>query len=227
MSLLAVGHRGLMGAEPENTLPSFHRAEREGVDLIELDLHLSRDGELIVMHDARVDRTTDGTGLVADLTLEELRALDAGGGERVPTFEEVAGAVSLGIQAEIKDVNAARVLAGVIKDRGLQDRVMVISFHDDALRETRALLPEIPLALVTGRSTPTAPERAAALGAAMVSGEFPRLTADTVARCRAAGIKVISWTVNTPAELATARELGLDGVVTDMPEIVHAIRAQA
>ncbi|TDC61975.1 glycerophosphodiester phosphodiesterase [Streptomyces hainanensis] len=225
MSLQTIGHRGLMGAEPENTLRSFRRADRMALDAVELDLHLSGDGELVVIHDASVDRTTDGSGAVRDLTLAELRRLDAGLGERIPLFTEVVDAVGAPIQAEIKDAAAARALAAVIEERGLGDRVTVISFHDEALRETRELLPEVAIGLVTGWSTDTAPERAAELGARLVSCEFARLSADVVARCRAAGIGVISWTVNTPAELAVARELGLDGVVTDEPEIVSAIRA--
>lgn len=227
MPLQTIGHRGLMGAEPENTLRSFRRADRMALDAIELDLHLSKDGELVVIHDATVDRTTDGTGQVRDLTLAELRGLDAGLGERVPLFTEVLDAVSAPIQAEIKDRAAARALAEVIERRGLTERVTVISFHDEALRETRALLPEVALGLVTGRSTATAPERAAELGAELVSCEFARLSAEVVARCRAAGIGVISWTVNTPDELARARELALDGVVTDVPEIVTAVRSGA
>ncbi|MDT0321325.1 glycerophosphodiester phosphodiesterase [Streptomyces millisiae] len=227
MPLQTIGHRGLMGAEPENTLRSFRRADRMALDAIELDLHLSKDGELVVIHDATVDRTTDGTGQVRDLTLAELRGLDAGLGERVPLFTEVLDAVSAPIQAEIKDRAAARALAEVIERRGLTERVTVISFHDEALRETRALLPEVGLGLVTGRSTATAPERAAELGAELVSCEFARLSAEVVARCRATGIGVISWTVNTPDELARARELALDGVVTDVPEIVTAVRSGA
>ncbi|TDC25032.1 glycerophosphodiester phosphodiesterase [Streptomyces sp. 8K308] len=227
MPLQTIGHRGLMGAEPENTLRSFRRADRMALDAIELDLHLSKDGELVVIHDATVDRTTDGTGQVRDLTLAELRGLDAGLGERIPLFTEVLDAVAAPIQAEIKDQAAARALAEVIERRGLAERVTVISFHDAALRETRKLLPEVALGLVTGRSTPTAPERAAELGAELVSCEFAELSAEIVARCRAAGIGVISWTVNTPEELAGARELGLDGVVTDVPEIVAAVRAGA
>ncbi|MGD9482565.1 glycerophosphodiester phosphodiesterase family protein [Streptomyces sp. TRM70308] len=227
MPLLTVGHRGVMGVEPENTLRSFRRAEAEGLDVIELDLHLSKDGELVVMHDAAVDRTTDGTGRVDELTLAELRGLDAGLGERVPVFEEVVDAVRAPLQAEIKDAAAARVLAGVIRRRALHERVSVISFHDAALRETRELLPTVPLALVTGRSTPTAPERAALLGARTVSCELRHLDAATVERCHAAGIAVLSWTVNTPAELSRARELGLDGVVTDLPAIRRAVSPAA
>ncbi|MFR9675667.1 glycerophosphodiester phosphodiesterase [Streptomyces sp. TR06-5] len=224
MPMLTVGHRGLMAVEPENTLRSFRRAEQEGVDVVELDLHLSSDGALVVMHDAEVDRTTDGSGPIASHTLEALRALDAGGGERIPVFEEVVEAVASPLQAEIKDAAAARVLARVIADRDLHDRVTVISFHDDALRETRELLPETPLALVAGKSSPTAPERARDLGAAMVSLELCHADADTVKRCHAAGIQVISWTVNTPEDLARARELDLDGVVTDTPAVLTRVR---
>ncbi|GAA2617706.1 glycerophosphodiester phosphodiesterase family protein [Streptomyces axinellae] len=220
--MLTVGHRGVMGVEPENTLRSFVRAEREGLDVLELDLHLSKDGELVVMHDADVARTTDGSGLIGDFTLAELRELDAGEGERVPVFDEVVDAVSSPLQAEIKDRAAAQVLARTIQERGLHERVTVISFHADALRETREHLPGIPLVLVAGRSTPTAPERAAELGAEMISVELRHADADVVRRAHARGIKVISWTVNTDEDLARARELELDGVVTDMPTISRA-----
>ncbi|MGK5531063.1 glycerophosphodiester phosphodiesterase [Streptomyces sp. URMC 129] len=227
MPLLTVGHRGLMGAEPENTLRSFRRADRAGVDAVECDLHLSKDGELVVIHDAEVDRTTDGSGRVADLTLAELRGLDAGLGERVPLFAEVMAAVGAPVQAEIKDPAAARSLALAVEEGGLHGRVTAISFHEEALREIRGRLPGLPVALVAGRSAPTAPERAVALGAGMVSCELAHLDPDVVGRCRAAGVRVIAWTVNTDAELARVRELGLDGVVTDAPEIVRAVRSGA
>lgn len=225
--MLTVGHRGLMGVEPENTLRSFRRADREGVDMIELDLHLSSDGALVVMHDADVDRTTDGSGPISGFTLEELRALDAGEGERVPVFEEVVEAVRAPLQAEIKDGAAARVLARAIEKGDLHKRVTVISFQAEALRETRELLPDMPLVLVAGKSSPTAPERARDLGAVMVSLELCHLEAETVQRCHEAGIEVISWTVNTPEELERARALELDGVVTNRPEILDAVRKAA
>ncbi|MDT0265955.1 glycerophosphodiester phosphodiesterase family protein [Streptomyces sp. DSM 44915] len=225
MSLLTVGHRGLMGVEPENTLRSFRRARRAGLDAIELDLRLSRDGALVVLHDARVDRTTDGRGAVAELTLAELRALDAGRGERVPLLAEVVAEIDGPLQLEIKDVAAAGELAAFVDRHGLTGRVTVISFHDVALAAFAAALPAVPRGLVTGTSTATAPERAAALGCALVSCALPRLDAEVVTRCRAAGLPVLAWTVNTEAELARARELGLAGVVTDRPEIVRAARS--
>ncbi|WP_052849001.1 glycerophosphodiester phosphodiesterase [Streptomyces avicenniae] len=227
MPLLSVGHRGLMAVEPENTLRSFRRAEAAGVGAVELDVHLSKDGALVVMHDATVDRTTDGSGRIGDLTLAELRALDAGLGERVPLFAEAAEAVGAPLQAEIKDRAAARALVGEIERLGLGGRVTVISFHDAALREVRGLLPDMPLALVTGRSTDTAPERAVALGAGMISCELARLDADVVSRAHGAGLRVIAWTVNTADDLARVRDLGLDGVVTDTPGVVRAVSRAA
>lgn len=218
MSFLTVGHRGVMGVEPENTLRSFRRAERAGLDQIELDLHLSKDGALVVMHDATVDRTTDGSGLVRDLVLEEIRGLDAGLGERVPVFEEVLDAVTRPIQAEIKDVAAARAVARTLRERGETDRVSVLSFHDEALAEVHALLPEVRTVLVASRLGPQIVERAQAVGARLVSLDLTRLSLDVVRRCQAAGIAVMAWTVNTAQDWALARAFGLDGAATDLPE---------
>lgn len=218
-----------MGVEPENTVRSFVRAEREGLDGIELDLHLSKDGALVVMHDASVDRTTDGTGAIGDLTLEELRTLDAGLGERVPVFEEVLAAVSdrLPIQAEIKDVGAARALAAVLSGRELLDRVSVLSFHDEALREIHELLPQARTVLVAGRTGKDLVDRARAVGSRLVSLELGKLCLDTVEDCRRADIDVMAWTVNTPRDLALARALGLVGAVTDLPGTKRMVEAGA
>ncbi|MGW7007120.1 glycerophosphodiester phosphodiesterase [Streptomyces sp. NPDC054933] len=226
MSFFTIGHRGVMGVEPENTLRSFVRADREGLDGIELDLHLSKDGALVVMHDETVDRTTDGSGAIKDFTLAELRQLDAGQGERVPVFEEVLDAVpDRPVQAEIKDVAAARVLAEVLRERALLERVSVLSFHDEALWEVRQLLPEVRTVLVAGRTGTDFVSRAQAVGARLVSLELRKLSLDVVERCHAADIEVMAWTVNTPRDLALARALGLDGAATDVPDIKQAVAA--
>ncbi|MFH8595029.1 glycerophosphodiester phosphodiesterase [Streptomyces rimosus] len=227
MSFLTIGHRGMMGVEPENTLRSFVRAEREGLDVIELDLHLSKDGALVVMHDADVDRTTDGTGPVADRTLAELRDLDAGYGERVPVFEEIVDAVRAPLQAEIKDVAAARALVDVLRARDLTARVEVISFHDAALATVGELLPGVRTALVAEHYGTDVVDRALALGASALSLDIRRLTLELVERAHAAGLRVLGWTVNTHDELRLSRGLGLDGVVTDFPEIRRAVRFTA
>ncbi|MFI7100684.1 glycerophosphodiester phosphodiesterase [Streptomyces sp. NPDC050161] len=227
MSFLTIGHRGMMGVEPENTLRSFVRAEREGLDVIELDLHLSKDGALVVMHDADVSRTTDGTGPIRERTLAELRELDAGRGERIPVFDEVVEAVGAPLQAEIKDVAAAQALAEVLRDRDLTGRVEVISFHDEALAAIRTLLPGVRTALVADRYGNDVVDRARAVGATMLSLNIRHLTIELVERARAAQLKVLAWTVNTHDQLRIARGLGLDGVVTDRPEIRRAVRFTA
>ncbi|QNE78713.1 glycerophosphodiester phosphodiesterase [Streptomyces finlayi] len=208
-----------MGVEPENTLRSFARAEQAGMDAIELDLHLSKDGALAVMHDAAVDRTTDGRGLIAEKTLTELRELDAGLGERVPVFEEVLDAVEAPLQAEIKDVAAARALAEVMLRRDLVGRVEVSSFHDAAVAEIAQLVPGVRTVLIASRWGGDVVERAKAVGAATLALNIRRLTLETVEQAHGESLKVIGWVVNTQDQLRLVRALGLDGATTDFPDI--------
>ncbi|WP_432032169.1 glycerophosphodiester phosphodiesterase [Streptomyces antibioticus] len=217
MKFLTIGHRGVMGVEPENTLRSFAAAEQAGLDAIELDLHVSRDGALVVMHDPDVDRTTDGSGTIADLTLAELRALDAGRGERVPVFEEVLDTVTLPLQAEIKDIQAARVLAEVIRERDLADRVEVSSFHDAAVTEMSRLVPGIRTALIGSRYGLDIVDRAVDAGAATVCLNLRRLTLEIVEEARKRDLRIIAWVVNTQEQLRLVHTLELDGVTTDHP----------
>ena len=227
MSFLTIGHRGVMGVEPENTLRSFAHAERVGMDAIELDLHLSRDGALVVMHDADVDRTTDGSGPIAGKTLAELRGLDAGQGERVPVFEEVLDAVRCPVQAEIKDVAAARALAEVMLHRDLVDRVEVSSFHDEAVAEIGRLVPGVRTVLIASRWHGDVVDRAKAVSARTLALNIRRLTLEVVEQAHAEGLKVIGWVVNTPDHLRLARALRLDGATTDHPEMRRAVRFTA
>ncbi|MGW4034583.1 glycerophosphodiester phosphodiesterase [Streptomyces sp. NPDC004838] len=208
-----------MGVEPENTLRSFIRAERSGMDAIELDLHLSKDGALVVMHDADVDRTTDGTGPIAEKTLQELRELDAGEGERVPVFDEVLEAVDAPLQAEIKDVAAARALAEVLLGRDLVHRVTVSSFHDDAVKEIASLVPGVRTVLIASRWGGDIVDRAKAVGAGTLALNIRRLTLETTEHAHDEGISVIGWVVNTQEHLRLVRALELDGATTDFPEI--------
>ncbi|MGY3684310.1 glycerophosphoryl diester phosphodiesterase [Streptomyces sp. TE33382] len=227
MTFLTIGHRGVMGVEPENTLRSFVRAEQAGMDAIELDLHLSKDGALAVMHDADVDRTTDGSGPIAGKTLAELRELDAGLGERVPVFEEVLDTVGSPLQAEIKDAAAARALAGVMVRRGLAGRVEVSSFHDGAVAEIARLVPGVRTVLIASRWGGDVVERARAVGAATLALNIRRLTLEVVEEAHREGLKVIGWVVNTQDHLRLVRALGLDGATTDFPEIRRAGRFTA
>lgn len=216
-----------MGVEPENTLRSFIAAQHAGLDLIELDLHLSKDGALVVMHDAEVDRTTDGSGPIAEKTLAELRALDAGHGELVPVFEEVLDAVRTPLQAEIKDLAAARALAEVMHRRDLVGRVEVSSFHDEAIAEIARLVPGVRTALIASRYGIDVVERATEAGAETVCLNIRRLTLEVVEAARKADLRIIGWVVNTQDQLRLVRALELDGATTDYPEIKRTGRFTA
>ncbi len=216
-----------MGVEPENTLRSFVAAQQAGLDAIELDLHLSKDGALVVMHDTDVDRTTDGSGPIAEKTLAELRALDAGQGERIPVFEEVLDAVRAPLQAEIKDVQAARALAEVMIRRDLVGRVEVSSFHDEAIAEIARLVPGVRTALIGSRFGTDIVDRAVTVGAGTVCLNLRRLTLEVVEKAREADLRIIGWVVNTQDHLRLVRALELDGATTDFPEIKRTGRFTA
>jgi glycerophosphoryl diester phosphodiesterase len=215
-----IGHRGAAGLEPENTLRSFRRAEDEGADILELDLHLTRDGHLVVLHDPDLDRTTNGTGAVADAMLDDLRQLDAGMGERIPTLQEVLEATSLPIHAELKVAGAASVLAEFVRAKGLIGFVTPISFHPGILRGVKFALPSSPTGLIFSGAPPDAAERARAVGATLASLEGEHANTEVVQRCRRFGLQSTVWTVNDPGQMQRVLELDLDGVVTDRPDLL-------
>ncbi|EFL13632.1 glycerophosphodiester phosphodiesterase family protein [Streptomyces sp. C] len=222
MTFLTIGHRGVMGVEPENTLRSFVRAERCGMDVIALDVRLSKDGALVVLHDAEVDRTTDGTGAVADLTLAELRALDAGQGERVPVLEEVLDAVRIPLQVAVRDRAAATALAELIVRRDLATRVEVASGDGEVLAAVARHAPGVRTALHPERPGAGAEDLvdlALAAGARTVALDIRRLTLETVEAAHAAGLRVTGLAVDTLDRLRLARALQLDGAATGFPEI--------
>ncbi|MEU9336123.1 glycerophosphodiester phosphodiesterase family protein [Streptomyces sp. NPDC048290] len=227
MNFLTIGHRGIMGVEPENTLRSFVAAEQAGLDVIELDVHLSKDGALVVLHDEHVDRTTDGTGPVAEKTLAELRVLDAGRGERIPVLEEVLDTVRSPLQVEIKDMAAARALAEVLRARDLVERVEVSSFHDEAITEIARLVPGVHTALIGSRYGTDIVDRAVEAGAETVCLNIRRLTLEITEAARQARLRIIGWVVNTQDHLRLVRALELDGATTDHPEIKRTGRFTA
>ncbi|MFF4369605.1 glycerophosphodiester phosphodiesterase [Streptomyces sp. NPDC001594] len=222
MTFLTIGHRGVMGVEPENTLRSFIRAERCGMDVIALDVRLSKDGVLVVLHDAEVDRTTDGAGAVADLTLAELRELDAGHGERVPVLEEVLDAVRIPLQVSVQDQAAAGALVELLLRADLAARVEVASADAQLLAEVARRVPGARTALRVERPGADPGELvglARAAGAAAVAADVRRLSLEAVEAAHAAGLRVTGWSVNSLDLLRLARALQLDGAATDFPEV--------
>lgn len=216
--LRVIGHRGAAGLRPENTLASFAHAVALGVDGIELDVHLTADGHLAVIHDERVDRTTDGTGKVADFTLDALRQLDAGGGERIPTLAEVLTAVPLAVavNVELKGAGTAIPVAHCI---GTLDRPLLVSSFDHAeLARFHALCPGVACAPLFGRWRRDALTTARALGAWSVHLADRIASAENVAAVRQAGRECLVYTVNDAGRAKALRRLGVAGVFSDYPD---------
>ena len=229
MPPLVIAHRGASGTCPENTLVAFARAAALGAHMIELDVQLTRDGEVVVMHDWTLERTTDGAGAVCDRTLAEIRRLDAGAwfgpafrGTRVPTLAEVLAAVGLPVNVELKPVGddglEGRAL-DVVEEAAALDRVVFSSFAPSALERLRRRSSAAELAVLWERE----PIADALRLAERVGARALHLRKDAVdgAAMRAAagaGLPVRAWTVNDPGETAHLVDLGVAGIFTDFPE---------
>lgn len=221
--MIITGHRGALGTEPENTLRSFRRAVADGCDEIELDLRVTADDELVVLHDATVDRTTSGSGEVASLSFDELRSLDAGLGEVVPTWAETIAAIDVRFQAEVKAARAVPLLVESLQaDPALAARTMVTSSHADILLAVRQAMPSASTGLIFGRTPDVADvlalTQAAQAGTALCG--IAGLTADGVEKLHAAGLDVTAWPVPDPEVLERAVALGVDGITTDNPHLL-------
>ena len=210
-----IAHRGFAGVNPENTVPAVRRAVEAGADAIEVDVRRCRSGELVVVHDATVDRVTDGSGAVADLPLSELASLDVlGTGRGVPTLQAVVDAVpaGVGLNVELKETGLAGDLLSVVGDR---DDVLVSSFDTQALREV-ADRSECPLALLCAERA-GAIETAESLDCAAVHPHHGFCDDPFVAAAHDAGLTVNAWTVRDTATAARLRESGVDGLIADAP----------
>ncbi len=225
-----IAHRGASGTCPENTLAAFRRATAVGADMIELDVQLTRDGHMVVIHDLLLDRTTNGSGPVATHTLAEIAALDAGSwfgaafaGERVPTLAEVLATTPLPVNVELKAPVApgleARAL-DVVRDASALARVVFSSFEVEALERLRGLAPAAELAvfLEAAAALPMALRVVQRVGARAVHVRKDAGTRAVLAAVRDAGLAARVWTVNAPEEFTRLVADGADAIFTDFPE---------
>jgi len=227
---LVVGHRGWLDQYPENTIPSLRAALDLGVDALEFDLHLSRDGHIVVIHDATLERTTDGSGRVSDRSLAELRRLDAGGwfaprfaGERIPTLEEVLDLAPPGVllYAEVKDTRPEMVgrLLPLVEPRAGQ--VVVHSFGADFLEAfRRAASPSLRTGLLGNVTKLDMGAEARRLGCRGIHPCIEGLTRQQVAAWQAEGFSVLCWTVRNEAEGREALALEPDAIGADCPDVL-------
>jgi glycerophosphoryl diester phosphodiesterase len=225
--VLRIGHRGAAGYEPENTLRSFQRAVQLGADMVELDVHLCASGELVVIHDDTVDRTTDGSGSVGGMTLGELRALDAGKGEKTPTLDEVFTALQgrAAVDVELKGLGTAEpvyeLVDGLVRRRrwALSD-VLVTSFDWGMLEELRSLSDRIRLGPLVYKEPFRALRFAPEIRAHSVNPFHEYVDAGYVREAHRLGLAVYPWTVNEAADIERVKGLGADGVISDYPDRV-------
>lgn len=223
---LKIGHRGAAGLIAENTLASFAWAVELGADMVELDVRLSSDGELVVIHDDTVDRTTDGTGRVDSMSFNELRKLDAGNGERIPSLEQVLLHVGdrCSVNVELKGPGTALPVADALRrftrSRGVPwQNFLVSSFDHDQLAELKQAEPRIRLApLFRGELPENFIDIAHRLGAWSVNLRGDDVSPELIERCHREGLRVLVYTVDEPREMARFREWGVDGIFSDYPD---------
>jgi glycerophosphoryl diester phosphodiesterase len=238
MKPLIFGHRGASAYAPENTLAAFALAFDLGADGVELDVSVTRDGVPVVLHDDTVDRTTNGRGTVKDMTLEELKRLDAGErfrpkyrGERIPTLEEVLAEVGQRgiVNIELKSGRLAVVgletvaVANVIRKARAQDRVIISSFNHFALHRIKALDARLTLGLLYFNRVPLGFPRTLGRPFAQPAALHPRFTVVTgefVKWAKSKGYKLNTWTVDDPAEARRLADLGVDSIMTNCPDVL-------
>jgi len=231
---LNIAHRGSSGTHPENTISAFLAAAEEGADMCELDVQSTRDGAVVVLHDETVDRTTDGRGAVADLTLAEIRQLDAGAkfnetfrGERIPTLNEVMKVVrgKLGLNIEIKVGAVEWKVRELMRSYAALTTSMVSSFEWKALEKVRLLDPEIRVGLLAEKNRDELIEAASAMGAYAVNPRFDMVDAAFCDKAHARNLEVLVWTVDVPAAMRNLIAVGVDGIMTNYPARLRDVMA--
>ncbi|MEE2659603.1 MAG: glycerophosphodiester phosphodiesterase family protein [Candidatus Latescibacterota bacterium] len=239
---LRIAHRGASGTglAPENTLAAFEKAIQLGVDAIEIDVHATSDGEIVVIHDSTLDRTTDRSGSIDQFTRDEVRAADAGGwvnprfrGERVPTLVEVLDLARhrVVVVIEIKADSIAERVLKTADDLVAQDQIVIQSFSAETVRRVNVLDSGTPTALLVGKLS-TVPSRVHArrlvrqvleVGANTLNVWQAALTPALLEELRKRGVSVWTWTVDDAVILRDVVELGVQGILTNYPDRLNAV----
>ncbi len=226
---IVIGHRGASGHEPENTLRSFEAAIRQGAQMIELDLHLTRDSHVVVIHDEDLSRTTDRSGRIAARTLTEVRQADAGKGERIPTLEETIDLARgrAELYLELKDPGAAAETVRRVRQQGFSRDVLLASFDLNLMRRLRQEVDDMRLGLIVGVPTlnPFSLTRetipwalARRLNFDVLSIETVLCQARLVEQVRREGRKLYVWTANNEKTYERIVAFDVDGIVTNYPD---------
>ena len=223
---LVIAHRGASKARPENTLSAYELAIQQDADMIEIDLHTTRDGRIVITHDAELDGI-GGQGEVADADFATIRALDAGNGEKVPTLDEVLDAFGKRIpfNLELKQgtrgpyLGMAEATVAAVEARGMLDQTLFSSFYDPVLQAIRDAQPRARLALLISPEYPNDwVARARRLEAEAINPARPLVDADWVETAHEEGLAVYSYTVDAQEEMERLVAMGVDGLFTNWPD---------
>lgn len=228
---LIIAHRGSSGDAPENTLPAFKLAAEQGADMVELDLHFSRDGQPVVIHDETLDRTTNGTGAVGGFDLQHIQSLDAGSwfsprfsGTPVPSLEEVLKALKsrpTGLLAEVKqapvDESSLRMLCGLLAREAGRRPVFVQSFSVPLLDTLKQICPPLQSFLVLRKLSDEALRAAVTLGCKGISLRWSGLNSHTLRVLRRRNFPIFVWTVDNRGPIKKVLGFGVDGIITNFP----------
>ena len=232
-----LAHRGASAYAPENTLAAFNLAIEQQADWLELDVQQTKDGQLVVFHDLRMERTTNGTGALRDLTLDQVRQLDAGrwfdqrfAGERVPTFEEVvalAQAQGIRIFPEVKDPRLypgiEERVAGVISAYGYEDQTIIQSFDMASLERLRQVNPRLKLAALYTAASPLRGDPPPGVSVVGPPWELVTIDPSVVRDAHASGRQVVVWSVEGAAAVRPLLDARVDGIITSRPDVVRAL----
>lgn len=225
--ILKIGHRGAKGYEPENTLVSFEKAIEMGADGIELDVHLSLDGHLIVIHDETIDRTTNGKGVVNQLALQELKSFKINEKHAIPTLEEVLDLVNQRcfVNIELKDQGTAEKVVQLIEHyisekNWNHTHFLVSSFDWNALQQVRFLNENIRIGVLTETDLDLAIFFAQFMKAEALHPDFQLLTNEYTAKIQEKGIQVFPWTVNEIEAIERMKSFKVDGIITDFLDLL-------
>lgn len=222
--ILHIGHRGTKGHEPENTLISFKRALEMNIDGIELDVHMSNDGSIMVIHDETIDRTTDGKGFVNSLSLTELKKFRTEKEQQIPTLSEVIDLVNRKclINIELKGSGTAKPVLDLIEHYVLDKNwkysdFLISSFNWNALREVRLLDTKIPIGVLTQTDLDLAIAFTKFIKAETIHPYFHLLTKENTIEMQKENLKVFAWTVNEIEDIQKIKSFDIDGIISDFP----------
>ncbi|MGY5860529.1 MAG: glycerophosphodiester phosphodiesterase family protein [Candidatus Thorarchaeota archaeon] len=222
---IVVGHRGASGLAPENTMLAHRAAYDAGAHMVEIDVQETLDGKLVCIHDYNVDRTTNGSGAVAELSYREIQELDAGNGAKIPTLTEVLDYVrgKMKINIELKVTDIEKDVLSMVNERSMNSNVVVSSFLHGTLVATRNLDSDIYTAVLDETLRDDLISNVLELKANALNLDHTLLTPDILEQAHGENIEVFAWTVNDSSKMKDFYKMGVDGIITDYPDIAIEI----